>query len=92
MRYRDIIAFATLLASGACSKPPPYQDALATKSTAPVAFTVECVGESTDHICATKSKCTKDADSDCKMYANACIDGGHTYEGNRNGGTCTRAT
>jgi hypothetical protein len=37
-----------------------------------------------------KKTCKKDAESDCKDFAAACLNTGHHYEGTSDSGTCTR--
>jgi hypothetical protein len=93
MPHRSTISVILLLALAACSKSDSKLDPFAKDEKGFAAYTHECIGEMTaDGICKTKSKCTKDADSNCKLYIDGCIDGGHYYEGTIDGGTCTRKT
>jgi hypothetical protein len=52
--------------------------------------TTECVTPNSDGVRCDKKTCKKDADSDCKDFARACLNTGHQYTGTENEGTCDR--
>jgi hypothetical protein len=52
--------------------------------------TTQCVTPNADGVRCDKKTCKTDAQSNCKVFAEACMDTGHSYNGTHSEGTCTR--
>ena len=95
MKYLTFV-FAMIFVAAACSRTskPEGADVLSGDRTTVVYATTECTvknpngTEGVDY-CNVKT-CKKDAESDCKDFAGACLDTGHHYSGTADSGTCTR--
>lgn len=93
---RLVFVLAVIIAATGCSRSmaPKGSDVLSGQHSTVVYATTECTvknpngTEGVDY-CNVKT-CKKDAESDCKAFANACLDTGHSYSGTSDGGTCTR--
>jgi hypothetical protein len=87
---------AVIIAAAGCSRSsePRGGDVLSNQQSTVVFATTECTvknpnGTEGVDFCNVKT-CKKDAASDCKDFAAACLDTGHHYEGTSDAGTCTR--
>jgi hypothetical protein len=93
-RLAFVLAVIIVTAGCSPSSEPKGGDVLGTQNSTVVYATTECTvknpngTEGVDY-CNVKT-CKKDAASDCKVFAGACLDTGHHYSGTSDGGTCTR--
>ncbi len=93
---RLAFALTVIIVAAGCSRSsePKGGDVLSNQDSTAVYATTECTvknpsgTEGVDY-CNVKT-CKKDAESDCKVFADACLDTGHQYSGTSDGGTCTR--
>jgi hypothetical protein len=55
-----------------------------------VAATTQCTSPNADGQRCDRKTCVEDDESNCKGFAEACLDSGHHYEGTSGAGICTR--
>ena len=93
---RLTLVLAVIIVAAGCSRSsgPKGGDVLSGQNSTVVYATTECTvknpnGTEGVDFCNVKT-CKKDAESNCKAFADACLDTGHHYSGTSDGGTCTR--
>jgi hypothetical protein len=90
MVTRTVSLIGLLLIVSACERgSAPAGDVLGADQTKVIAMTTQCLEPVSDGTC-NKKTCKKDEESDCKEFANGCINSDHKYEGTGDEGTCTR--
>jgi hypothetical protein len=56
----------------------------------PVYKTTQCTVPNADGVRCNVKTCKADQASDCAVFADRCVQSGHSYSGNKDSGTCTR--
>jgi hypothetical protein len=87
------LAFVLVFLMSGCETSPEALgvDILSQATGEQVVFaTTECVSTHPDGVQCNKKTCKADETSDCKQFANACLDSGHHYAGTSEGGACSR--
>ncbi|MEZ5920710.1 MAG: hypothetical protein R3C60_05100 [Parvularculaceae bacterium] len=89
---KSLVLFSAAICLASCSRVPNVNVLDAeTNAITPFAST-KCTKPNADGENCDEKQCTKDVQSDCKSFANKCLEFGHKYEGTADGGTCSRVS
>ncbi len=86
------VAFAAMLLlvlSGCSSMRGVMLMEVANRSTK-VSKTTNCTVPNADGVRCNVKTCKADTASDCAIFADRCVESGHSYSGSKESGTCTR--
>ena len=87
---RMLPAAIALLLLGGCSSMHGVNVMDVDNGPTPVFKTTRCTVPNDDGVRCNVKTCKADQASDCAIFADRCVQSGHSYSGSKESGTCTR--